>query len=239
MAMNLFTLDFDYQEKNKLAASARELLYEVFADDQEYVDDKLDGLQSAFEEANLQSLYSQSIVYFWATLESLIDGFIAFLVKFDPSLMASEKFNKIKTPMAEIYGLKNDRKADYLSDLIISKLECNKKLGVLRFECLLAPFGLSGKVTKEHQKNILAIHQLWNCILHNSSVADARLVNACPWLDYAIGDKIYISRDTMGDTEKSVMAYHSQIFLNINKKLGVPIELVKEIKKTIDDLFAD
>jgi hypothetical protein len=69
--------------------------------------------------------------------------------------------------------------------------------GVDLFEILLEPFYLSGPINAEIRKGVWEVNNVRNVIVHRNSLADRRLVKACPWMKLKPGDKVVIGHEQL------------------------------------------
>lgn len=228
----VFLTDFGDKGKNSKAESMRGLIYETFRDRQDFVDNNIRELITNQQEY-LQVLYAQGLVYLWTSLETLVKHLIAGLIKFDEEILEGELLRKIG-PKAKLLGLDDDEKSRYLADLIIKNRDCRDRFGADRFDCFLGVLELNGTFDGDHIQRMLALHRLRNCIVHNDSIADARLCQQVEGEKYKIGDKIVLTGDEFRVYEQTVLAYIAEIYYRLNKKLGAPEEFLSILRKLIN-----
>lgn len=98
-----------------------------------------------------------------------------------------------------------------------------QKHGVDSFEPVLDHFALSGEVDQDTKKTIWEINHIRNVIVHRRSIADRRLVEACPWLGVKIGEAIVISHKTIGCYYAAFCNYTLAITHRLGSRYGVDI----------------
>jgi len=74
-------------------------------------------------------------------------------------------------------------------------LSSEQRLALDCFEALLKVVGLAGKVEDKIRRDIYELQQLRHTIVHRASLADRKLVDACPWLELIPGGRIFISHE--------------------------------------------
>jgi hypothetical protein len=233
----IFQKDLGDEDKNNKAIICQNMIYELYSNDKEYVDEKIKQLEEN-QEAYIQNLYAQGIVYLWTSLESLVKKLMEALINFDKEILTSESFRKVNIPMADFFQLGEDEKSQYLVDLIIKNISFGNKHGVEKFECYLDAFGLSGAVSNNDKKRILVLHHLRNCIVHNDSTADTRFCKQCSWLGYHVGDKLVVSESDFKSYFTSVLSYIQEIFYRLNENLGAPNKFLELLRNKIDKTFS-
>jgi hypothetical protein len=94
--------------------------------------------------------------------------------------------------------------------------------GVNRFECLLQPFGLGGKLDDRTQKVLFELSQVRHVLVHRRRFADRRLLDACPWLSLTSGSKVKITNDMWSEYQKAVAEYLVEIIQRVRVHSGLP-----------------
>ena len=92
--------------------------------------------------------------------------------------------------------------------------------GVDHFEIVLAPFGLSGPVADDLKRSFWTMHNLRNIIVHRSSVADYRLVQACPWLGLKPGDPVIVTGKQLHEFHRALPIYVSILARRLAVRYG-------------------
>jgi hypothetical protein len=103
-------------------------------------------------------------------------------------------------------------------------LNSEQRLGLDGFEALLKVVGLAGKVEDEIRRDIYELQQLRHTIVHRASLADRKLIEACPWLKLMSGERIMISREHY---RRLVMAVNKYVTVVIQRATTVESEKKK------------
>ena len=234
----IYVVDFgDDAEKELAAKQIRDITYETFDNKKEYVDEMV-GRIAEKQEKYMQNLFAQGLVFLWARLEFLVKQLITALINFDKEFLARDSLKSIKIPMAKYFGLSDDEKTGFLVDLIFDNI-CDNKYGIYKLDCYLDAVGLSGSFNERHKRNIIALHQIRNCIVHNDSIADSRFCENCSWMNYQVGDKLTVNDEDFRSYEKSVLAYIHEIFYRLNQSMGAPDQYMQLLRRRLDELMAD
>jgi hypothetical protein len=144
---------------------------------------------------NFPLLHAYSVIGLWSSLESTIRLFVANWLQHSGHAMNVEAVQKLRVKIGEYESLSGQDKYFYLLDRIEQETATNLLNGVNKFESLLGQFGLSGPVEERVKRALFEMGQVRNVIVHRSSIADRRFVEACPWLQLNVGDTIKISYD--------------------------------------------
>ncbi|MEW6241265.1 MAG: hypothetical protein AB1564_10705 [Chloroflexota bacterium] len=235
----IYSVDFDDETKNSIAKDFRNLVYEAFGDNKDYFHEKANLIENKRDEY-MQSLYSQGLVYHWAIIENYVKQLLAALINFDNKILEREAFGSIKIPMSEFFGLDEKDRGMFLANLIIASISSGKKpkYGVDKFEQYLEFFELNGSLNKDDKRNILALHCFRNCIVHNDSNVDERLVEHCGWLNLKLNDRIVIKDEDFRAYESSILVYIHEIYYRLNVYLGAPEITLKSLRGEIDKIIS-
>ena len=233
----IYSVDFRDHEKESVAEQFRSIVYETFNNQKGYVDEKVKLIEDK-QEQYVQSLYAQGLVFLWARLESLVKQLITALIDLERGLLTKESFRLIKIPMTKYFELADDEKMRFLAELIFNSM-CDHKYGIYKLECYLDTVGLSGGFNEKHKRNVIVLHQMRNCIVHNDSVADAKFCENCTWMNYQVGDKFVVTDKDFRAYETSVLAYIQEIFYRLNQSMGAPDRYLQSLRRNIDSLFVN
>jgi hypothetical protein len=137
------------------------------------------------------TLHRQVALSVWSSLEWLISDFLANWLANDPKTLTIEGVRKIKVSIAELENLSGMEKYYYLLSEIERDAKSGLKQGVDRFESTLQVFGLSGSAP-ETKRDLFEFGHVRNVLVHRNGVADARFVQACPWLALSAGQAVTV-----------------------------------------------
>jgi hypothetical protein len=136
-------------------------------------------------------LNAHALVGFWGALESLIeDVVVAFLVN-EPKLLSGDRLARLRVPLADFESLTREERMRRVVTLLQREMG-GLAGGIAPFEQSLALVALSGEVPDDVRRTLWEAGNLRNVIVHRMSVADQRLIDACPWLGYTVGEKVVV-----------------------------------------------
>jgi hypothetical protein len=139
-------------------------------------------------------LYSLCSVRLWALMEALIDELVVEALRNPENSCDREILGKLKGPLVEFIVAPAEEQAEFLAETLKQAVDAPLKLGVGRFEAMLAAVKLSGAVDEAVRKILFELSQVRNVIVHKSGRADRRLVEACPWLGLQRGDPVNVTK---------------------------------------------
>ena len=162
------------------------------------------------------TLHSQSVISLWGTLEALIEDLLAAWLQNEPATLQSERFRKIKVTVSEYESLNDDQRAAYLVRELARTLSADLKLGIGRFESILAAAGLSGSVDPGFRRDLFELSQIRNILVHRAGVADETFCTNCPWFKAVVGSVISVNHD---DYVRYYTAVHVYLYEVLNRVL--------------------
>lgn len=68
------------------------------------------------------------------------------------------------------------------------------------------------------------MHHIRNALVHRASCADARLIEACPWLGLKVGDPVVIKHEALGKYGFALIDYTMIITRRLGKHYNVDID---------------
>lgn len=152
------------------------------------------------------TLHAHALIAQWAALETSVEDLcVAFLVN-KPDFLKKDIFAKAKVPLAEFQLLDKEERSRFLLGEV-ERQGAARRYGVDRFETLLEPFELSGPVGDDIKKSLYACHHVRNVLVHRGSIADRRIVEACPWLGLRIGDRLMVTQQTHHEYSHDLWRY--------------------------------
>lgn len=171
---------------NKVLGKPQEVLTEV---------QELEELAAREIAADLPLLHSASSVLIWGALEAACRDFLVRWLVAYPSARLINEFNNVRVRVAEYESLDGEDRMRYLVGVLERELATALKPGTGRFDCLLKPFGIHPNVTPEQRRDLSELAAVRNVIVHRAGLADARLVELCPWLLVKIGEPVIVGRE--------------------------------------------
>jgi hypothetical protein len=138
-------------------------------------------------------LHAHALVSIWSAMEALFEDVLVGHIIHKPETLKEDIFQKIRIPLATYEQLNQEDKARLLVNELQRSLSSDQRLGLECFEALLRVVGLAGEVKTKIRRDIFELQQLRHSIVHRASLADRKLLEACPWLKLKSGDRIRIS----------------------------------------------
>lgn len=145
--------------------------------------------------ADLPLIHSSASVLMWGALEAAFRDFLVRWLVTYPSARLVQEFNNIRVRLTEYESFSGEDKMRYLLGILERELAAALKPGVGRFECLLKPFGIHPNITTQERRDICELAAIRNVIVHRAGIADARLLELCPWLNQQIGNPVLVGRE--------------------------------------------
>lgn len=185
-------------------AAIREMLklnLDVIKEMDEAEDKTMLSMETAFAEQahrevsnEFPILNSQTAVSVWSTIECFVEDVLVAWLANDPEFVNSERVGKIKIQYSDYHRMSESE----LNYLVISELQRDLPRGheIERFESLLALAGLPGNLDAEVKRDLIELGHVRNVLLHRRGIADAKFVQACPWLNIKVGERVKINSDT-------------------------------------------
>ncbi len=169
-------------------------------------------------------LHEHTLVATWGAFEAAIEDMLVKILLNEPKLLKNQAFGKVRIPLADFQSSDKEGRIRYLLAEITRNQGPGRKQGVDAFESLLDFLALSGVVEDELKKTIWEMHNIRNVIVHRASCADTRLVEACPWLNLKIGERVIVSHDTLGRYGAALCQYALNIAHRLGARYGVDIQ---------------
>jgi hypothetical protein len=142
----------------------------------------------------------------------------------EPELLQKEAFAKVKIPLADFEVLEKEERMRLLVEEIDRSQNLGRKHGVERFEGLLERFDLSGSVNAEIKRDVWEMNHVRNVLVHRRSLADRRLVQACPWMGLKVGSKVVITHKALYRYAHALYLYVINIHYRLGDKYGVDLD---------------
>ena len=175
------------------------------------------------EEQGFPRLHAHAVVDVWSALEVLREDLVVAWLVNVPESLSNPEVAKIRLPISETEATEKEDRMRLVYRELERNLKTNERLGVNRIEVLLSVVGLPGKeIPEEVKRNIFEMQQIRNTIVHKGSIADKRLVEACPWLGLAPGAIIRVTHEDYGRYVRSVGDYVLGLINRARAQLGLP-----------------
>lgn len=144
--------------------------------------------------ADLPLLHSAAAVLIWGALEAAFRDFLIRWLVSRPSSLAVAELSNIRVRIAEYESFSGEDRMRFLVGVLERELAATLKPGVGRFACLLKPFGIAPITSEEMRRDLSELAAVRNVIVHRAGVADARLIELCPWLRLERGHPVTVGR---------------------------------------------
>jgi hypothetical protein len=157
---------------------------------------ELEDLAADEVAADLPLLHSAASVLIWGALEAAFHDFLVRWLFAYPAARLVPEFTNIRVRITEYESFEGEDKMRYLAGILERELAAALKPGAGRFECLLKPFGIRPQVAEDQRRDLSELAAVRNVIVHRAGIADARLLQLCPWLKLKVGDPVVVGRET-------------------------------------------
>lgn len=194
----------------------------------DYADKKYEAAKR-HEASEFSYLYELVLVKFWSILEAGIEEIAVECLKRPDECKDSDLLRSIKGPLLEFAAASIDQRAEFLYAEIKVATKSALKIGVGVFEAVLEPLGMAGSVDDLTRRLLLELQQKRHVFVHRRGIADKRFVEACPFLDYKIGDPIVVNQTSVWKLGIGVGLYNFELQKRnfVRAGLGVPESLDK------------
>ena len=199
---------------------AQRLIDLTIAAEQEVTEDLRNNLDRANKDAEFTDkeknndfplLHSYSLVGEWAALEAGIEDALIGILCNEPQLLQNDEFSRVKIALAKYELLDKEERMRFLLTEVQRTKASVMAQGVNTFESILDVFDLSGEVIEEVRKGLWEMNNLRNVIVHRQSLADIRLVEACPSMKLKVGDRVLVSHEKYAYYTSAALEYLSVI----------------------------
>jgi hypothetical protein len=153
---------------------------------------EIEALAQAEVKADLPLLHSAAAVLIWGALEAAFRDFLVRWLASRPSSLAVPELNNVRVRIAEYESFSGEDRMRFLVGVLERELAATLKPGVGRFACLLKPFGIAPTTSEEMRRDLSELAAVRNVIVHRAGIADARLIELCPWLKLKRGDPVTV-----------------------------------------------
>jgi hypothetical protein len=171
-------------------------------------------------EKDFPLLHAHTLVSVWSAMEALFEDVLVAHIISKSEILKEEGFQKIRIPLATYEQLNQEDKARLLVTELQRSLSSEQRLGLDCFERLLRIIGLGGEVKPKIRRDIYELQQLRHTIVHRASLADRKLIEACPWLKLKSGERIHISHKQY---HRLMEAAHKYVVLVIKRATAIEV----------------
>lgn len=188
------------------------------------------SLKNAKEEAELARrelssgfpiLHAWAVVGLWGRLEALIRVVVAEWLRHKKSVWQIRQIQGLRIRLGEYESLPKVERALYVAEMLEKELGAGLRNGATRFEALLEPFGLSGKLPAPLTQTLYELGQVRNVIAHRNGRVDRQFTQACPWLGLKIGTDLQVSAEMFQCYYQAVSFYVTLLICRVGEAWGV------------------
>ncbi len=190
--------------------------------------EELQRLSSTEITSDFPLLHAHAIMGEWGALECLIEDLVEAWVRFKPEALESPAFSRVKVPLAGFLSMSEGDRMRFLVSEVQRDLKLDLKSGATKFERILDAIGLDGPVDPRVREALYEVQNIRNVWAHRAGIADRRLVEACPNLPFAEGEKVNIGRERYTHYRNSMLAYVVTVLNRCHEVRGfipVPFDL--------------
>ena len=166
-------------------------------------------------------LHANTALAIWSHLEAGVRLFLARWIEHEKTSFDLDVIQRMKVKLGEYERLQGEDRYFYIIDRLEQELVAPLKCGVNRFESILEPFGLSGKVDPDVQRDLFELNQIRNCLMHSAGRADRRFADACPWLGLEPGQQLVVNQINTRRYFSSVLRYSTELVCRVGERFGV------------------
>jgi len=193
---------------------------------------------AAFAEKESQAgfpfLHESALVGLWGATEAMVEDLVVALLLNEPELLQREQFAKIKISLGDYESLDKEERVRYLVSELQRNLRTAQRQGVNAFEPLLDCVNLSGAVPEPGRKSLWELYHLRNVIVHRRSLADRKLVNACPTLSLKVGERVKITPEQVTTYATMISGYGLDLVYRLTQRYGVKMTPKEELLSSAD-----
>ena len=165
-------------------------------------------------------LHGFTVVALWASLESLINDFLAEWMNRRPTARRIPIVQRVRIRLDLYDALKGADRYRYVLGLIEQEIRSPDRRGVARYENLLNEFGLGGSVRSETKSTLFEMGQVRNLIAHRNGVADRQFVETCAQLGLKIGETLPVTDEMMSRYFSATFEYSTEVLCRVADTYG-------------------
>jgi hypothetical protein len=166
-------------------------------------------------------LHANTALAVWSHLEAGVRLFLARWLEHEKTAFDLDAVQRLKVKIGEYERLQGEDRYFYIVDRLEQEVSAPLKCGINRFESVLDPFGLSGKVDADVQRDLFELNQVRNCLMHRAGRVDRRFVEACPWLGLEVVQPLKVTPDATRRYISSVLLYATELVCRVGEQFGV------------------
>lgn len=167
-------------------------------------------------------LHAYTVVGKWGALEAGIEDMLIGILVNEPKVLEKEEFARVKVPLSKYELLDHEERMRFLLSEVQRAQSSGIAQGVNTFENVLQVFDLSGPVEEDMRIGLWEMNHVRNVLVHRDSLADLRLIQACPYLNLKIGDRVLINHERYGHYTNILIDYIRLVICRLGKRYDAP-----------------
>ncbi|MGY0194279.1 hypothetical protein ACWA7J_04310 [Leptothrix sp. BB-4] len=191
-----------------------------------------------FSRSDANYLNEILLIRCWSILEFGVEEILLDCLSRIEECKTFEKVRSLKGPLIDFVASSAEKRAELLLIELKTTIRPDGRLGVGAFEALLDCVGMGGGVDEITARLLLQLQQTRNVLVHRRGFVDRRFVEACPFLQRQIGDRLDTSNSACTRMILGLGLYDLELrrrnYLRAN--ISVPIEVDLQRESIIDKL---
>lgn len=172
---------------------------------------KLAELAGRMIDTGFSLLHEQALISLWGTLEAFVEDLLACWLLREPSAREAEPVRSVRVSITEFELMDQEQRCLYIIKALEQETSAIYRKGIGRFETLLDVFGLGGPVSATVRRDVHELQQVRNVLVHRRGIADRQLLEACPWMDVAIGDQVVVTSEDLLRYVRALDSYLAEL----------------------------
>lgn len=172
---------------------------------------KLAELATRMIDTGFSLLYEQALISLWGTLEAFVEDLLACWLLREPTAREADPVRSVRVSITEFESMDQGQRCLYIVKALEQDTSAIYKKGIGRFETLLDVFGLGGPVSPIVRRDVVELQQVRNVLVHRRGIADRQLLEACPWMDLAIGDQVVVTSEDLLRYVRALSSYLAEL----------------------------
>lgn len=173
---------------------------------------------------NYSYLYNLSSIRLWGIIETAVDDFVQHTIETDSSVREMETLKKVQGPLVDFINMSQSDQSLFLLDSLKRSIKASSKLGIGRFESILACINHDGAVSEVVRTTLFELSEIRNVLVHKNGKADLRIIKNCPWLALSQGMSIHINEKRFNNYKLAVTWYILELTNRRTKFIGEEID---------------
>ncbi len=149
-------------------------------------------------EGGFPLLHRHGTVALWGTLEALLEDLAVAWLSNQPGAWSTPPLRKLKVPLAEFHLASEAERPRLAVRELGRSVGADARAYVGQLGAVLQAFDLAPSVKPNLKRALRELAQVRNVIVHRGAVADQKLLDECPWVDWKRGETVRVSHPLYG-----------------------------------------